>query len=61
MECLDHFGLYEADTSPLYTGYFVVQCAIGFWNKPCAIVDNLSLRESIRIRAAITPNTRGRD
>ena len=37
MECLDHFGLYEADTSPLYKGEFVVQCAIVFWNKPCAI------------------------
>ena len=28
------------------TGYFVVQCAIVFWNKPCAVVDNSSLHES---------------
>ena len=46
---IDQFGLYVVDTSPLFTGYFVLQLVQSFsWNKLFAVVDKS------RIQAAFT-------
>ena len=59
LSVIDHFGLYEVDTSPSYTGYFVVQCAIVFLeNKNVCCCRYVSpFYEFIRIRVAFAHNS----